>query len=89
MPGRHRKPKDEAPQPGVASMAQGQPAAGVEPAEGVPGAVAQHHSDAADALAEGASAEKPEQPDLLVTGGEALEEQQKNPDLKDNTGTRP
>jgi hypothetical protein len=30
---------------------------------------------------------KPEQPDLLVTGAEALEEQQTNPDLKDNSGT--
>jgi len=31
----------------------------------------------------------PEQPDKLVTGADALEEQQKNPDLKDNSGARP
>jgi hypothetical protein len=50
---------------------------------------AQNHSDAVDALAEGFSEDKPEQPDNVVTGGEALEEQQQNPDLKDNSGTRP
>jgi hypothetical protein len=32
---------------------------------------------------------RPEQPDNLVTGGEALEEQQRNPDLDDNSGARP
>jgi hypothetical protein len=75
--GKHRKRtlRDEAaagdsveaePQPGTAGTAQGQPEAGVDPAE-----------------------EKPEQPDNLVTGGEALEEQQKNPDLKDNAGGHP
>jgi len=94
MPSRKKKDgkkplaPEEEPQPGVAAMAQGQPGAGVEPADEVPGA-AQNHSEAADALAEGASAEKPEQPDLLVTGGEALAEQQQNPKLKDNSGTRP
>jgi hypothetical protein len=31
----------------------------------------------------------PEQPDNVVTGGEALEEQQQNPDLDDNSGARP
>jgi len=79
---RHQK-KDEAPpaepQPGVAGMAQGQPAAGIEP---------QGQSDAADAAAEGFSEPKPEQAGKLATGAEALEEQQKNPDLKDNTGNR-
>jgi hypothetical protein len=57
-----------------------------------PDETAQNHSDAADALAEGFSEDKPEQPeqpDLLVTGGEALAEQQQNPELKDNSGTRP
>ena len=48
---------------------------------------AQNHSEAADALAEGFSEDKPEQPDLLVTGSEALAEQQQNPELKDNSGT--
>ena len=33
--------------------------------------------------------DKPEQPDKLVTGAEALEEQQQNPDLDDNNGARP
>ena len=32
--------------------------------------------------------DKPEQPDLLVTGGEALEEQQQNPDLEDRGSAR-
>jgi hypothetical protein len=70
--GRHRLHDDGGasdaaePQPGTASMAQGQPEAGVDPAE-----------------------EKPEQPDNAVTGGEALEEQQKNPDLKDSAGAHP
>jgi hypothetical protein len=31
----------------------------------------------------------PEQPDNLVTGADALEEQQKNPELDDNSGARP
>jgi hypothetical protein len=70
------------PLPGIAGMAQGQQ-------EPEPDDVAQNHSDAADALAEGFSEDKPEQPDLLVTGGEALAEQQRNPELKDNSGARP
>jgi hypothetical protein len=68
--GKHGKAKKEEPaaepQPGTAAMAQGQPDAGIEPADD----------------------DKPEQPDKLVTGAEALEEQQQNPDLKDNTGNR-
>jgi hypothetical protein len=32
---------------------------------------------------------KPGQPDNVVTGGEALEEQQQNPDLDDTAGARP
>jgi hypothetical protein len=76
MPGRHRREKDSAaagdavevePQPGTAGMAQGQPEAGVEPAD----------------------EDKPEQPDNVVTGGEALEEQQQNPDLDDTSGSHP
>jgi hypothetical protein len=69
-------------------MAQGQheqPAP--EPEEPGDGEVKQNHSEAADALAEGFSEEKPEQAGKLVTGAEALAEQQQNPDLKDNSGT--
>jgi hypothetical protein len=33
--------------------------------------------------------DQPAQPDKLATGGEALEEQQQNPDLDDNSGARP
>jgi hypothetical protein len=32
---------------------------------------------------------KPEQPGNVVTGGEALEEQQQNPDLDDTSGAHP
>jgi hypothetical protein len=63
-----KKRKEEPPAvplPGTAGMAQGQPDAGIEPAE------------------------FPEQPDGPVTGGEVLEEQQKNPDLEDSTGAHP
>jgi hypothetical protein len=72
---------DEAPQPGVAGMSQGQTS--VEPEE----------ADTKGGLPEDGVGvppeDQPEQPDLLVTGGEALEEQQQNPDLDDNTGARP
>jgi hypothetical protein len=63
-----KKHEEEAaePLPGTAAMAQGQPAAGVEPDDS-----------------------KPEQPDNVVAGGEALEEQQRNPDLDDSSGARP
>lgn len=67
---------EQAPQPGVAGMAQGQPE-GTEP-RGLP-------EDGVEVPPE----DQPEQPDKLVTGAGALEEQQKNPELKDNSGTRP
>jgi hypothetical protein len=55
----------EQPLPGTAGMAQGQPAAGVEPRQ------------------------EPEQADGPVTGAEAIEVQQKDPDLDDSSGARP
>ena len=65
--------------PGVAGMAQGQDRPQPEePSRGLP-------EDGVEVPPE----HQPEQPDLLATGGEALEEQQQNPELKDNSGTRP
>ena len=68
----------EAPLPGVAGMAQGQTAAGPQETGGLP-------EDGVGVPPE----DQPGQPDKLVTGGEALEEQQQNPELDDNSGARP
>jgi hypothetical protein len=58
-----------------------------EPAEPLPGTagMAQGQPDAGIE----AQGDQPEQPDKLVTGGEALEVQQQDPDLDDTAGARP
>lgn len=56
----------------------------VEPQPGI-AAMAQGLPEAGVSPAE----ESPEQPDNLATGGEALEEQQQNPDLDDTSGAHP
>jgi hypothetical protein len=79
----------QAPLPGVAGMAQGQPAAGVSPRHAAP-AEAEPETGGLPEDGVGVPPEdQPEQPDKLATGGEALEEQQQNPELDDNSGTRP
>lgn len=75
MPGKHAKRKHgEDREPGLAEPLPGTAAMGQgQPEAGV---------DAPDE-------EKAEQADNVVTGGEALEEQQQNPDLDDTSGARP
>jgi hypothetical protein len=69
--------QDAAPAPGIAGMAQGQRDAGIEPVpQPGPPEAAEPEGD-------------PRPPGIRATGAEALEEQQKNPGLKDNSGTRP
>jgi len=77
----------QAPLPGVAGMAQGQPAAGVEGRHSAP--ESQETGGLPEDGVEVPPQDQPEQPDKLATGGEALEEQQQNPDLDDNSGVRP
>ena len=68
---------DAAPAPGIAGMAQGQRDAGIAPVpQPAPPEPAEPEED-------------PPAPGILASGAEALEEQQKNPELKDNSGTRP
>lgn len=81
--------EQQAPQPGVAGMAQGQPDAGVEPQAGPQGESQEVSQGLPEDGVEVPPEDQPEQPDLLATGGEALEEQQQNPELKDNSGARP
>lgn len=57
-----------------------------QPEEPLPGTAAQAQGQPEAGVEP--PAEPPEQPDRLVTGAEALEEQQKNPELKDNSGHR-
>jgi hypothetical protein len=71
--------EQKAPLPGVAGMAQGQtPVEQEQETGGLP-------EDGVGVPPD----EQPAQPDKLVTGGEALEEQQQNPELDDNSGARP
>jgi hypothetical protein len=71
--------EQQEPLPGVAGMSQGQTP--VEPEQETGGLP----EDGVEVPPD----EQPEQPDKLVTGGEALEEQQQNPELDDNSGARP
>jgi hypothetical protein len=73
--------EQQAPLPGVAGMAQGQTPVEPEQAQETGGLPEDGVGVPPD--------EQPEQPDKLVTGGEALEEQQQNPELDDNSGARP
>jgi hypothetical protein len=57
------------------------------PEEPLPGTAAMGQGQPGAGI-EPPDADKPEQPDLLVTGQEALEEQVKNPDLKDRGSAR-
>jgi hypothetical protein len=57
-------------------------------AEPLPGTAAMGQGQP-EAGVEAPDEDMPEQPDNVVTGGEALEEQQRNPDLDDNSGARP
>jgi hypothetical protein len=69
--------QDAAPAPGIAGMAQGQRDAGIEPVpQPEPPEAAEPEED-------------PRPPGITATGAEALEEQQKNPELEDSSGTRP
>jgi hypothetical protein len=73
--------EQKAPLPGVAGMAQGQTPVEQEQEQETGGLP----EDGVEVPPD----EQPEQPDKLVTGGEALEEQQQNPELDDNSGARP
>lgn len=73
--GRHRAPREEA---------GAEDAVAVQPGPGTAGQAQGQPEAGVDP-----APEPPEQPVKLVTGGEALEEQQQNPDLEDNTGARP
>jgi hypothetical protein len=78
MAGRHRRKSED--------KAAAHDGMGVEPQPGT-AAMGQGQPDAG---VEAPDEDKPEQPDNVVTGGEALEEQQQNPDLEDkgtNRGT--
>jgi hypothetical protein len=82
VPGREAPQPDGWSVPGLASMAQGQdrePEAPEEDPVPVPAGD--------DGLID--PEDQPEQPGLLVTGAEAAQEQQRNPELKDNSGARP
>ena len=69
--------QDAAPAPGIAGMAQGQRDAGIEPVP-QPGSPEPAEPE-----------EDPRSPGIQATSAEALEEQQKNPELEDSSGTRP
>jgi hypothetical protein len=86
MPAHGKKHEDKKaepvpPQPGTAAMAQGQQDAGVEPSGGVP----EPQVDP-QAKPQGDPQDVP-LADRMATGAGALEEQQTNPELKDNSGT--
>lgn len=76
MAGRHSK-RGEDSAPGDAREAEPQPGTAAM-AQGQPEAGVEGEPDNAH----------PEQPDNVVTGGEALEEQQRNPDLDDRGSAR-
>lgn len=78
MAGRHEKPKKGKGKKGGEPEEEPQPGTAAM-AQGQPGAGVE--GEPGDA--------HPEQPDKLVTGGEALEEQQQNPDLDDTAGGHP
>lgn len=77
MTGRHRRKAEE--------KAAADDAMAVEPQPGT-AAMAQGQPEAG---VEPPEQDKPEQAAKLATGAEALEEQQQNPDLDDNTGAHP